>query len=78
MPKTTKGGQPKTDELPGTLKRSNARAQRTFAKAHDAGPTNTVARSAPTASRMRRSNAVSKRSATVGCPRKEWTIGRAR
>ena len=37
MPKTTKGGQPKTDELPSTLRRSNARAQRTFAKAHDAG-----------------------------------------
>jgi cation transport regulator ChaB len=37
MPKTTKGGQPKSDELPGTLKRSNAKAQRTFAKAHDAG-----------------------------------------
>jgi cation transport regulator ChaB len=37
MPKTTKGGQPKTDELPSTLRRSNAKAQRTFAKAHDAG-----------------------------------------
>jgi cation transport regulator ChaB len=37
MPKTTKGGQPKSDELPGTLKRSNAKAQRTFAAAHDAG-----------------------------------------
>ncbi len=37
MPKTTKGGKPKSDELPGTLKRSNAKAQRTFAKAHDAG-----------------------------------------
>ena len=29
MPKTTKGGQPKTDELPSTVRRSNA-------KAHDA------------------------------------------
>jgi cation transport regulator ChaB len=37
MPKTTKGGKPKSDELPSTLQRSNAKAQRTFAKAHDAG-----------------------------------------
>ena len=37
MPKTTKSGQPKSDELPSTLKRSNAKAQRTFAQAHDAG-----------------------------------------
>ena len=36
MPKTTKTGKPKPDELPGTLKRSPAKAQRTFAKAHDA------------------------------------------
>jgi cation transport regulator ChaB len=36
MPKTTKGGQPKKDELPSTLQRSNAKAQRTFAEAHDA------------------------------------------
>jgi cation transport regulator ChaB len=36
MPKTTKGGKPKSDELPSTLNRSNAKAQRTFAKAHDA------------------------------------------
>jgi cation transport regulator ChaB len=36
MPKTTKGGNPKTDELPSTVQRSNAKAQRTFAKAHDA------------------------------------------
>ena len=35
MPKTTKGGTPKKDELPSTLQRSNAKAQRTFAKAHD-------------------------------------------
>jgi cation transport regulator ChaB len=35
MPKTTKGGKPKREELPGTLKRSGAKAQRTFAKAHD-------------------------------------------
>jgi cation transport regulator ChaB len=35
MPKTTKGGKPKQSELPGTLKRSPAKAQRTFAKAHD-------------------------------------------
>ena len=35
MPKTTKSGKPKKDELPSTLRRSNAKAQRTFAKAHD-------------------------------------------
>jgi cation transport regulator ChaB len=35
MPKTTKSGKAKKDELPGTLKRSPAKAQRTFAKAHD-------------------------------------------
>lgn len=36
MPKTTTGGNPKADELPSTVQRSNAKAQRTFAKAHDA------------------------------------------
>jgi|SRR6185312_5344515 cation transport regulator ChaB len=36
MPKTTKGGAPKKSELPGTLRRSSAKAQRTFAKTHDA------------------------------------------
>ena len=35
MPKTSKSGQPKQDELPGTLKRSPRKAQETFAKAHD-------------------------------------------
>jgi cation transport regulator ChaB len=35
MPKTTKGGQPRAEELPGTLRRSPRKAQRTFAKAHD-------------------------------------------
>lgn len=35
MPKTTASGQPKKEELPGTLKRSPEKAQRTFAKAHD-------------------------------------------
>jgi cation transport regulator ChaB len=35
MPKTSKGGRPKKEELPGTLKRSPEQAQRTFAKAHD-------------------------------------------
>jgi cation transport regulator ChaB len=35
MPKTNRNGQPKKDELPGTIKRSPAKAQRTFAKAHD-------------------------------------------
>ncbi len=36
MPKTTKGGKPKKDELPSTLQKSSAKAQRTFTKAHDA------------------------------------------
>jgi hypothetical protein len=35
MPKMAKGDKPKKNELPGTLKRSGAKAQRTFAKAHD-------------------------------------------
>lgn len=36
MPKTTKGGDARKDELPGTIERSDPKAQRTFAKAHDA------------------------------------------
>jgi cation transport regulator ChaB len=36
MPKTTKSGEARKDELPSTLRRSNRKAQRTFAKAHDA------------------------------------------
>ena len=35
MPKTTKSGKAKKEELPGTLERSPAKAQRTWAKAHD-------------------------------------------
>ncbi|MBA2366668.1 MAG: ChaB family protein [Actinobacteria bacterium] len=35
MPKTNKQGKPKENELPGTLKRSPKKAQKTFAKAHD-------------------------------------------
>jgi hypothetical protein len=35
MPKTTRSGTAKQEELPGTLQRSDAKAQRTFAKAHD-------------------------------------------
>jgi cation transport regulator ChaB len=35
MPKTTKRGNAKQDEIPSTLQRSDAKAQRTFAKAHD-------------------------------------------
>lgn len=31
----TKNGKPVQDELPSTIQRSNAKAQRTFAKAHD-------------------------------------------
>jgi cation transport regulator ChaB len=36
VPKTTSSGRPKPSELPSTLRRSPAKAQRTFAKAHDA------------------------------------------
>jgi cation transport regulator ChaB len=36
MPKTTKGGGAKKSELPSTLQKSPAKAQRTFAKVHDA------------------------------------------
>lgn len=36
MPKTTQRGDVKRSELPDTLKRSGSKAQRTFAKAHDA------------------------------------------
>jgi cation transport regulator ChaB len=35
MPKMTSGSRPKQSELPSTLKKSSAKAQRTFAKAHD-------------------------------------------
>ena len=35
MPKVTSRGNVKKDELPATLRRSPAKAQRTFAKAHD-------------------------------------------
>ena len=35
MPKTTTTGKARESELPSTLKRSGAKAQRTFAKAHD-------------------------------------------
>jgi cation transport regulator ChaB len=36
MPKTTKSGSARKSELPSTLQKSPAKAQRTFAKAHDA------------------------------------------
>lgn len=35
MPKTNRKGQAKASELPDTIKRSDAKAQRTFTKAHD-------------------------------------------
>jgi cation transport regulator ChaB len=35
MPKTTRSGRPKKEELPSTLRRSPEKAQRTFAKVHD-------------------------------------------
>jgi len=40
MAKTTRGGQPRAEELPGTLKRSPRKAQRTYAKAHDSAAEN--------------------------------------
>jgi cation transport regulator ChaB len=36
MPKTTKSGKARESELPSTLRKSDDKAQRTFAKAHDA------------------------------------------
>lgn len=36
MPKTTRQGTARKSELPSTLQKSEAKAQRTFAKAHDA------------------------------------------
>jgi len=39
MPKTTRGGEPKPEELPGTLRRSPKKAQDTFAQAHDSALT---------------------------------------
>jgi cation transport regulator ChaB len=35
MPKTTRSGEPRRGELPGTIQRSPRKAQETFAKAHD-------------------------------------------
>ena len=35
MPKTTKAGKDKQTELPNTVRRSDDKAQRTYAKAHD-------------------------------------------
>jgi cation transport regulator ChaB len=35
MPKTTERGRARRSELPGTLRRSSEKAQRTFARAHD-------------------------------------------
>lgn len=35
MPKTTKSGSARKSELPSTLQKSDAKAQRTFAKTHD-------------------------------------------
>ncbi|MFN8075703.1 MAG: ChaB family protein [Kineosporiaceae bacterium] len=35
MPKTTRKGRARTEELPSTLQRSDAHAQATFAKVHD-------------------------------------------
>ncbi|MGY1779276.1 ChaB family protein [Geodermatophilus sp. SYSU D01036] len=40
MPETTKSGDAKADEIPSTLQRSDEKAQRTFAKAHDSAVEN--------------------------------------
>jgi cation transport regulator ChaB len=40
MPKTTKSGDAKADEIPSTLQRSDDKAQRTFAKTHDSAVEN--------------------------------------
>ncbi|SDD15893.1 ChaB protein [Geodermatophilus telluris] len=40
MAKTTKSGDAKADEIPSTLQRSDEKAQRTFAKAHDSAVEN--------------------------------------
>ncbi len=40
MAKTTKSGKPRSEELPGTLKRSPEKAQRTYAKTHDSAAEN--------------------------------------
>jgi ChaB len=40
MPKTTKSGLPRSEELPGMLKRSPEKAKRTFAKAYDSAVEN--------------------------------------
>ena len=40
MAKTTKSGNAKADEIPSTLQRSDEKAQRTFAKAHDSAVEN--------------------------------------
>ncbi len=39
MPKMTRTGKPKQSELPSTLRRSTAKAQRTFAQTHDSAAT---------------------------------------
>ena len=51
MPKTTRSGTPKRDEIPSTLQRSDDKAQRTFAKTYDSaaetyGPGERAARTA--------------------------------
>jgi hypothetical protein len=51
MPKTTKSGKPKQDEIPSTLQRSDDKAQRTYAKTYDSaaetyGPGERAARTA--------------------------------
>jgi len=40
MPKTTKSGDAKAEEIPSTLQRSDEKAQRTFAKTHDSAVEN--------------------------------------
>lgn len=54
MPKTTKTGRARQSELPETLKRSPAKAQRQFAKTHDRAAEQYGEASARTARRTRR------------------------
>ncbi|OOK82367.1 chaB family protein [Mycobacterium kansasii] len=75
MPKTTKGGKPKKSELPSTLQRSNAKAQRTFAKAHDAAAEEYGSEQRAHRVAYAASSTASKKSATIGSPRRRRAVG---
>ena len=69
MPKTTKRGTAKKSELPSTLQKSPAKAQRTFAKAHELRPSSTAKVNVRTGSPTTRSSTATRRSATTGSRR---------